>query len=77
MALHRGYLSPVKFERIERQLDKAVLYLVRPMEKDLTLGDARRVRLFKGPCCLPALSLVHLALNKVPVACPLANFWPK
>jgi hypothetical protein len=35
MALHRGYLSPVKFEPIER------------MEKDLALGDGRGVQLLK------------------------------
>src|SRR6267154_4390357 len=70
MALHRDFLSPVKFER-------AAL-----TSGSLTRGTNRKVShsrgcsasaTLQGPqaCCLSALSLVHLALNKVPVACPL------
>jgi hypothetical protein len=32
---------------------------------------------FKAPCYFPALSLVLLALNEVPMACPLAHFCSK
>jgi len=76
MALHRGYLSPVKIERIEPQLDVWFSTSCDQWKRipfSGMLGDCNSSR---GLAVCLHLSLMHLALNKVPVACPVPTSGP-